>query len=423
MKCRAAVLRGVGEDWEIREVELDPPRNGEVLVRMAAAGVCHSDDHLFTGDVVPTPEVLAATGMPAPDWFPLLGGHEGAGVVAEVGPGVTTVQPGDHVALSFIPACGNCRFCVNGQSYICDIGASLFVREMPTDGTCRRHLGDENLLAYGQLGTFAEYAVLSERSVIKIDEAIPFHAASLVSCGVSTGWGSATVSAGTEPGDTVVVIGAGGVGMNALQGARAVGAKYVVAVDPVESKRDSAKIFGATHSAASAEEAVPLVREITVGLMADRVVISRRRARGFDPVGDGVAPQRRDLRTHRHHPIHRAPGADGPAGDDAVGQATQGSALWRNESAHERSDAVVDVSGRRGEARRVGHPALPARPDQRGVRGSTAKDVTSAASSISPAAKTDTASGGFEVAPDPANISMCALIPRACHRGQRPWRG
>lgn len=124
------------------------------------------------------------------------------------------------MALSFIPACGSCRFCVNGQSYICDIGASLFVREMPTDGTCRRHLGDENLLAYGQLGTFAEYAVLSERSVIKIDDAIPFHAASLVSCGVSTGWGSATISAGTEPGDTVVVIGAGGVGMNALQGAR-----------------------------------------------------------------------------------------------------------------------------------------------------------------------------------------------------------
>jgi S-(hydroxymethyl)glutathione dehydrogenase/alcohol dehydrogenase len=182
MKCRAAVLRGVGMDWEIRAVDLDPPHSGEVVVRMAVAGVCHSDDHLFTGDVVPTPEVLAASGQPAPDWFPLLGGHEGAGVVEGVGPGVTTVQPGDHVALSFIPACGNCRFCVNGQSYICDIGASRFVREMPTDGTCRRHLGDENLLAYGQLGTFAEYAVLSERSVIKIDDTIPFHAARVVRC-------------------------------------------------------------------------------------------------------------------------------------------------------------------------------------------------------------------------------------------------
>src|ERR1700761_7982167 len=274
MKCRAAVLRGVGENWEVREVDLDAPHSGEVRVRVAVAGICHSDDHLVTGDVVPTPEVLAASGMSAPDWFPLLGGHEGAGVVEEIGPGVTQVQPGDHVAMSFIPACGNCRFCVNGQSYICDAGASLFSREMPTDGTCRRHLGDENLMAYGQLGTFAEYAVLSERSVIKIDDGIPFHAASLVSCGVSTGWGSARVSAGTEPGDTVVVIGTGGVGMNALQGARAVGATYVFGVDPVESKRDSAKIFGATHTAASAEEAIPLVKEITAGVMADRVVVT-----------------------------------------------------------------------------------------------------------------------------------------------------
>ena len=94
MKCRAAVIRGVGQAWEIREIDLDPPRSGEVLVRMAVAGICHSDDHLFTGDVVPTPEVLAASGQPAPDWFPLLGGHEGAGVVEEVGPGVTAVRPG-----------------------------------------------------------------------------------------------------------------------------------------------------------------------------------------------------------------------------------------------------------------------------------------------------------------------------------------
>ncbi len=274
MQCRAAVLRGVGADWEIREVELDPPRHGEVLVRIGVAGICHSDDHLITGDVVPTPDALAASGMPAPDWFPLLGGHEGAGVVEEVGPGVTAVRPGDRVAMSFIPACGSCRFCVSGQSYICDSGASLFAKEMPTDGTCRRHLGGENLLAYGQLGTFAEYAVLSERSVIKIDDAIPLHAASLVSCAVSTGWGSATVTAGTEPGDTVVVIGTGGVGMNALQGARAVGATHIVGVDPVDHKRDSAKIFGATHTAASAEDAVPLVADITAGVMADRVVVT-----------------------------------------------------------------------------------------------------------------------------------------------------
>ncbi len=176
--------------------------------------------------------------------------------------------------MSFIPARGNCRFCVSGQSFICDVGAMMFTKEMPTDGTRRRHVGNEDLTAFAQLGTFAEYAVLSERSVLKVDDAIPFHAASLVSCGVATGWGSATVSAGTEPGDTVVVIGTGGAGMNAVQGARAAGAMYLVAVDPLEYKRDSAKIFGATHTVPSAGEAIPFVRELTRGVMADRVVVT-----------------------------------------------------------------------------------------------------------------------------------------------------
>jgi NDMA-dependent alcohol dehydrogenase len=277
MKCRAAVLRGVGRDWEICEIELDPPRHGEILVKMAVAGVCHTDDHFATGDMVPTPqmvEIMAANGMPPPDWFPLLGGHEGAGVIENVGAGVTTLKPGDRVAMSFIPACGDCRWCVSGQSYLCDTGAGLLTKEMPTDRTRRRHLGDEDLMAFAQLGTFAEYAVVAERSAVKIDDSIPFHAASLVSCGVTTGWGSATVSAGTQPGETVVVIGTGGVGMNALQGARMAGAKYVIGVDPLDFKRDSAKIFGATHTSPSAEEAIGLVRELTYGVMADRVVLT-----------------------------------------------------------------------------------------------------------------------------------------------------
>jgi S-(hydroxymethyl)glutathione dehydrogenase/alcohol dehydrogenase len=129
-------------------------------------------------------------------------------------------------------------------------------------------------MAISQLGTFAEYVVAPEDSVIKIDDSIPFHAASLVSCGVTTGWGSATVAAGTEPGDTVVVIGVGGVGMNAVQGARAVGAKQVLGVDPVAFKRDSAVAFGATHTSPSAHEAVELVRDLTRGVMADRVVVT-----------------------------------------------------------------------------------------------------------------------------------------------------
>ena len=277
MQCLGAVLLGAGKNWEVRQVELDPPRAGEVLVQMAVAGICHSDDHYATGDGVAGPRLTAimeTNGIPVPDLYPMLGGHEGAGVVTEIGPGVRSVQPGDRVATSFIPACGSCRWCSSGLSYLCDLGAGTVSKEMTTDGTPRRHLGREALTAMTQLGTFAEHVVAAESSVIKIDNDIPFHAGSLVSCGVTTGWGSATVGAGTEVGDTVVVIGVGGVGMNALQGARAVGAKFVIAVDPVAFKRDSASFFGATHVVASAEEAAPLVRNLTRGVMADRVVLS-----------------------------------------------------------------------------------------------------------------------------------------------------
>ena len=277
MKCQAAILHGVGQDWRIEEITLDPPRAGEVLVKMAAAGVCHSDDHYATGDAIMSPELVAmveAGGGTVPDYFPLLGGHEGAGVVEDVGPGVRSVRPGDRVAMSFIPACGSCRWCVTGMTYLCDTGAMLFAKEMTTDGTTRRHLGDEDLVAMTQLGTFSEYIVVAEESVIKIDDSIPFEAGSLVSCGVTTGWGSGTVGVGTQPGDTVVVIGTGGVGINAVQGARAAGANSIVAVDPVEFKRDSAKFFGATDTSSSVLEAIPLVRDITHGVMADRVVLT-----------------------------------------------------------------------------------------------------------------------------------------------------
>jgi NDMA-dependent alcohol dehydrogenase len=277
MKSRAAILRGVGKSWEICEIDLDPPRRGEVLVRLVVAGVCHSDDHFATGDAMPPAEkieMMRAAGLAVPEFFPMIGGHEGAGVVEAVGPDVTSVRIGDRVGMSFLPACGSCRWCVSGQSYLCDLGAQLFAKEMTTDGTARRHLDGEHLVAMTQLGTFSEYAVLAEKSVIKIDDTVPFDAASLVSCGVTTGWGSATTAAGTVPGDTVVVIGMGGVGMNAVQAARIAGARFVIGVDPVEFKRDAAKSFGATHTGAWAHEVLQDVRELTAGVMADRVVVT-----------------------------------------------------------------------------------------------------------------------------------------------------
>ncbi|MGV0601878.1 NDMA-dependent alcohol dehydrogenase [Mycolicibacterium elephantis] len=277
MKSRAAVLRGVGVDWEVTDIELDPPHRGEVLVKMAYAGICHSDEHFYTGDSVPSPEMedmMRASGVPVPEWFPMLGGHEGSGIVEDVGPEVRTLKPGDHVAISFIPACGNCRWCATGHTYICDVGADLHSKAMTTDGTRRRHLGDEDLMAMMQVGTFSEYVVASERSLVKINDWIPLEAASLVSCGVTTGFGSGSVAAGTQAGDTVVVIGVGGIGMNAVQGAKVAGAKHIVAVDPNEFKREIAPSFGATHTAVDAGAALELVKEITWGVMADRVVLT-----------------------------------------------------------------------------------------------------------------------------------------------------
>lgn len=277
MKCKAAVLRGVGIDWEVTEIELDPPRAGEVLVKMAYAGVCHSDEHFYSGDSVPSAdmeEMMRAAGVPVPEWFPMLGGHEGSGIVEAVGPGVTALKPGDHVAVSFFPACGSCRFCVTGHTYLCDVGADIYSKDMTTDHTRRRHLGDEDLMAMMQVGTFSEYVVASERSLVKIHDWISLEAASLVSCGVTTGFGSGSVAAGTQVGDTVVVVGVGGIGMNAVQGARAAGAKHIIAVDPNEFKREIAPTFGATHTATDAGSALELVKELTWGVMADRVVLT-----------------------------------------------------------------------------------------------------------------------------------------------------
>src|SRR4029453_10403487 len=144
---------GVGEDWKIEEIDVDPPKAGEVLVEGEGGGLCHSDEHVVTGDLVPPEEAMQALGIDA--FFPVVGGHEGAGVVAEVGPGVTSVKPGDHVSASFIPSCGRCRYCSTGRQNLCDLGAGAFMRGMITDGTSRHRIGDEELLLFAKVGTFS----------------------------------------------------------------------------------------------------------------------------------------------------------------------------------------------------------------------------------------------------------------------------
>ena len=272
MKSRAAVLRAIGDEWQIEELSIDPLKAGEVLVQWKVAGMCHSDEHFVTGDMVPPAEMLAAAGIPP--FFPIIGGHEGAGVIAEVGPGVTSLKPGDHVSASFIPSCGRCRFCSTGRQNLCDAGAGAMQTGMITDGTSRHFLGDQPVKLMAKLGTFAEYTAVAEASVIKVDDDLPLDVVALVSCGVATGWGSATHRADVRPGDTVVVVGIGGIGINAVQGAAMAGAKRVIAIDPVEFKREKAMEFGATHTFASMAEAMPAIGELTWGQMADKVIMT-----------------------------------------------------------------------------------------------------------------------------------------------------
>jgi NDMA-dependent alcohol dehydrogenase len=272
MKTRAAVLWGTHQDWKIEEVEVDPPKTGEVLVKWQVAGMCHSDEHVVTGDMVVPEDIRVAMGLP--ETFPMIGGHEGAGIVEEVGPGVTTLQVGDHVAASFIPACGRCSWCVTGRTNLCDLGAAVFLPGQISDGTDRHHIGDKGVSMLAKLGTFAERTVVNESSAVKVDPGLPPAAVALVSCGVTTGFGSAVNRADVRPGDTVVVVGTGGVGINAVQGARVAGARIIVAVDPVELKQKAALDLGATHAVASMEEAQPLVMELTRGVMADAVILT-----------------------------------------------------------------------------------------------------------------------------------------------------
>ncbi|MCO5319275.1 MAG: NDMA-dependent alcohol dehydrogenase [Microthrixaceae bacterium] len=260
---RTAVLWGPQQDWKVEEMTLDDPGPGEVLVEMAYAGMCHSDEHVVTGD------------LPVPH-FPFVGGHEGSGVVTAVGPGVNLVSEGDHVSMSFIPACGHCRSCSTGHQNLCDEGAKLFDNQMMTRaaGEVSHRIGDTEAARFAQLGTFSEKILVSQSSLVRVEPDLPLDIVALVSCGVATGVGSAVHRAEVRPGQNVAVIGVGGVGINAVQGASVAGARRVIAIDPVEFKREKAMEMGATHTYSSVEEALLAVPELTWGEMCDSVILS-----------------------------------------------------------------------------------------------------------------------------------------------------
>jgi S-(hydroxymethyl)glutathione dehydrogenase / alcohol dehydrogenase len=253
---RAAVLREVNAPFELEDVELAPPGSGEVEIRLAASGVCHSDWNVVTG-ATPNP-------------FPAVLGHEGAGVVEVVGEGVTTVSAGDHVVLSWLPACGRCFYCVRGRPVLCDVAMEDMFRGTLPGGVLRLSQNGKPLHHYSYLSTFAERCIVPEGCCVRIREDVPLEVAALVGCGVMTGVGAVVNRARVEAGSAVVVFGAGGVGLSAILGARLAGARAIVAVDPVAFKRETALELGATHAAdPTSEDVVPLVRELTKGRGAD----------------------------------------------------------------------------------------------------------------------------------------------------------
>ena len=256
MKAKAAVLHAVGQKLDVREVEVARPQPGEVLIRMAAGGVCHSDLHVMTGHLTAS--------------LPAILGHEGSGVVADVAPGVTSLKPGDHVLPLWRLSCGECEYCANGRPALCAAGMQIRMTGRLADGTSRFSLDGKEIKHFAGVSTFSEYTVIPERAVLKIPNDIPLEKAALLGCAVITGVGAVINCARVKPGSTVAVFGTGGVGLNVVQGAALAGAEKIIAVDLLDNKLEFARKFGATHAVnASRGEPAEQIRALTGGKGAD----------------------------------------------------------------------------------------------------------------------------------------------------------
>ena len=258
LRIQAAILRAPHRPFELVELELDDPGPGEVRVKIAASGVCHSDHHLVTG----------ATQHP----MPLVAGHEGAGVVESVGEGVMTIQAGDHVILNWAPACGSCFYCQHGRSNLCGTYTAPLWAGTMLDGTTRLHEHGADVYHYCGLATFAEYAVVPEQSAVVIRKDAPLDVAALIGCAVATGVGAVLHTAGVKAGESVVVLGCGGVGLAAVQGAVLAGAGPIIAVDNHPAKMAIARQFGATEALPSDHQLLTRIRALTEGRGADHVI-------------------------------------------------------------------------------------------------------------------------------------------------------
>ena len=253
---KAAVLPQLSSPMEVWDLEIEAPRAGEVKVQMAASGVCHSDLSVQNGTIMlPTPSVL---------------GHEGAGIVTEIGEGVTNVAVGDHVVLSFVPQCGSCFFCSRDQGQLCEQANAALASGGLLDGTTRFTRDGSPVFQMSACGTFSTESIVPAIGAVKIDPNMPLKQASLIGCGVLTGVGAALNTAQIRQGDTVAVVGCGGVGLNVIQGAKLAGATEIIAVDMVPGKLELAQKFGATQAVNAAEtDAVSGVMELTQQRGAD----------------------------------------------------------------------------------------------------------------------------------------------------------
>ena len=258
MKIRAAVLNAPNEPFRIEELTLDDPQRGEVLVRIAAVGVCHSDWNLVTG----------ATKHP----MPVVPGHEGSGVVEAIGPDVNDVAVGDHVILNWAPACGRCFYCARDRPNLCDTYTGPIWAGTMLDGTTRLHRANgENVYAYCGLAAFATHTVVPRQSCVVVRKDVKLDVAALVGCAVATGVGAAMFAAGVKPGESVLVLGCGGVGLNVIQGARLCGASTILAVDTQWVKIWIAKHFGADSVIMASDDIVAITKHHTHGRGADHV--------------------------------------------------------------------------------------------------------------------------------------------------------
>jgi S-(hydroxymethyl)glutathione dehydrogenase/alcohol dehydrogenase len=255
MKIHAAVLAGAGQAFVVEDVDLSEPRAGEVLVKMGAAGVCHSDWHLVTG----------ATKHP----MPVVAGHEGAGVVLAAGAGVEGICVGDPVVLNWTPDCGRCFYCLRGKPNLCETYVGPIWAGTMLDGTPRLSWKGKPVYHFCGLASFATHAVVPQESCVVVRRDVPLEVAALVGCAVATGVGAAMYTAGVKAGDSAVVFGCGGVGLCTLMGAKLCGAQTIIAVDQNPHKMEMARKFGATHALLSGDDIVARVKEITGGRGAD----------------------------------------------------------------------------------------------------------------------------------------------------------